>query len=227
MLGSVMTASSFVRQSATMVSTGAFPVLSVRSAPAADTLPVHLLEQVGYVGSDQVGHLDLHRFRRRQTHRFAHRLFRPLGVAPAHLGETPDVGRCIVDLLRAHGLLVGRHLGFLVGLLRLVVLVLFILALVACILGFGLLRLGSRRATDVHGRRCAEIRAGSHGSNVARIEDVGAGAGSPGAARSNEGGHRHGRGENVLDDLAHGGIQPAWRVHFEHHELSAALLRFG
>jgi hypothetical protein len=58
---------------------------------------------------------------------------------------------------------------------------------------------------------------------MAGVQDVGAGAGSAGAARGNIGGHRHRRGQDCLDDLAHRGVEAAGRVHLDDHELMALL----
>ncbi|MNJ50058.1 hypothetical protein D3C77_453190 [compost metagenome] len=60
---------------------------------------------------------------------------------------------------------------------------------------------------------------------MAGIEDISAGAGGAGTAGGDEGGDRHGAGENRLDHLAHGAVQPARGVHADNHQLRA--LRLG
>ena len=87
--------------------------------------------------------------------------------------------------------------------------------------GRGLAR--SRRRADLHRRGGAQVGGGRHRGDVAGIEDVGAGAGRPRAVGGDEGRHRHGRGEDVLDDLAHRGIQAAGRIHAQHDELGLTL----
>ena len=64
-----------------------------------------------------------------------------------------------------------------------------------------------------------QIGGRGHGGDVTGIEDIGAGARGTRALRCNEGGHRHRRGDDLLDDLAHGGVQSARGIHFQHHQL--------
>ena len=50
------------------------------------------------------------------------------------------------------------------------------------------------------------------------IEDVGASTGRARALRTHVGGHGHGRGQDGLDDLAHGAVQATRRVQHQHHQ---------
>ena len=53
---------------------------------------------------------------------------------------------------------------------------------------------------------------------MARVEDIGPRACSARTLGPYVGGHRHRRGENALDDLAHGCIQPTGSIHLQHDE---------
>ena len=88
----------------------------------------------------------------------------------------------------------------------------------------GLARLG---ATDADRHRCGGAQVGGwrHRGDVAGVEDVGAGARGARALGGDEGGHRHRRSEDVLDDRAHRGVEPARGVHLDHHQLCAAVGR--
>ncbi len=60
---------------------------------------------------------------------------------------------------------------------------------------------------------------------MARVEDVGAGARRAGAARRHIGDHRDRRGEDVLDDVAHGRAQAPRRVHAQDEDGGVQLPR--
>ena len=154
---------------------------------------VYLLQKRWNIGRDEVDDLELHRLLRRQAHRLAHRLLSPVGVAAAQLGEAPYVSHGIVGDLLGHGVEPGALLVVLVP--------------------------GSTTAADGHRRSRAKVRPRRHRRVVAGIQDEGPGAGSARAARRDIGGDRNRRGEDVLDHLAHRGVEPAGRVHLQNDEL--------
>ena len=88
------------------------------------------------------------------------------------------------------------------------------------------------RAARPRGRRCRSAPAWPrrgwcrrHGRDVARVQDVGAGAGGARAARTTNVATGTGRREDRLDDVAHRGVEAAGRVHFQHDESRAFLRR--
>ncbi len=181
----------------------------------AQRASVHLLEQVGDVRGDQVDHALRGGFVGRQADRFAHGALGPVGVAPAQLGQATDVGRRIVHLLAGEGVFVaGRRgcAGRLGGVTR-------------GGRGVGRRRPGGRMAADAdrHRRGGTQVGRRRHCGDVAGVEDVGAGTGRPRTARRHIARHGHRRGEDGLDDLPHRSVQPARRVHLQHHELHAFL----
>ncbi|MCY1478689.1 hypothetical protein D9M68_121160 [compost metagenome] len=88
--------------------------------------------------------------------------------------------------------------------------------------GLGLLRPAN---ADLHRGGRAQVGARRHRRDMAGVEDVGAGTGRARAAGIDIAGHRHRRGQDGLDDLAHRRVQPARGVHFQHHQLGAARAR--
>ncbi len=162
-LGSVITASSRLRQSGSSVTTRRCAVASVTLRRArnrhADHAAVQLAQQVGDVGGDRSMTLRAAP-PGRQADRFAHRLLGPFGVAAAQLRQAADVGRGVVDALgRSTRRGRSRRPG------------------------------GARRpaapararcpapACRSHRRRGAEVGRRRHRSDMAGIQDVGAGAG--------------------------------------------------
>ena len=154
-----------------------------------------LLEELRDVGGDVLDDLELERLLRRQAHRLAHRLLGPVGVPATHLGEPADIGDGVVGDLPRHGVF-------------------------AC---FPSCRLSAARPADRHRRRRARGWSRRHGRDMARVQDEGAGARGARAARRDEGGHRHRRGEDVLDQAPHRGVEPARGVHAHDHELRLIL----
>ena len=175
----------------------------VRAGEDRDLAAVQLSEQFRQVHRHQVDHLLFQGLSRTQAGRLGDRAHGEIHVAAAQLRQAADVGSGVLHRLGAHGVL---FLGF----FRLRV------------------RLGARpRAADADGNRRGRAQVGGrgHGRDVAGIEDVGAGAGRAGALRGDKGGHRHGRGEDVLDHRPHGGVEPAGRVHLDDHQAGAGLGR--
>ena len=173
--------------------------------PARDRdLPaVELLQQVLLIGGDDVDDFLLLRFRRRQARRFGDRLFAPFGIAAAQLREAADVsGRVLHRLalvrIRRRRLLVVR-LG----------------------------RRGGGREADRHRRCRAEVRAGRHCGDMARIQDERAGARRARTRRRDVRNDRHRRRENVLHDSAHRRVESAWRIERQHDELRVVLCGAG
>ena len=162
-------------------------------------LPVDLAQQVLQIAGNEINDLELRRLLRRQAHRLAHRALAPVGVAAAQLRQAADVGGGVVGDLPHHGVGPARFL-LLVVLFR------------------------SRRH-DRHRRSRAEIGAGRHGGEVARVEDEGAGARGACAARGHVRRDRDRRSEDVLDDVAHRAVETAGRVHAQHHELRLVACR--
>ncbi|MNZ88437.1 hypothetical protein D3C78_1073300 [compost metagenome] len=180
------------------------------AAEHLELAPVQHLQEQRQVGGDHVDHLLLQRVLGGQADRFTHCALGPLGIAPVQLRQTPDIGRGIVDLLALEGvaIVVGRRL---------------VLLLARLFVGLGHVR----RTADLHRRRRAEIGAGRHRRDVAGIQDVGAGARRPRAARRHVADHRNRTGEDRLDDRAHGGVQPARRVHADHDQRCLLFLGTG
>ncbi|MNN23245.1 hypothetical protein D3C81_1366370 [compost metagenome] len=167
-----------------------------RLAAGDQGLAIELAQQVGQVVGHLVDHLQAQGLAGRQADGFAHRLLRPVGVAPAQLCQAADVGRGVIDLLAGEG-------GFIVAGLALV------------ILGY------ARRPPYLHGRGGPQVGAGGHGRDVAGIEDIGTGAGGAGPAGGDEAGDRNGAGQDRLDHLAHGTVQATRGVQAQHHQLCA------
>ena len=59
----------------------------------------------------------------------------------------------------------------------------------------------------------ADVRPGSHHGDVGRLRDVEPGRGGAGARGRDEDHHGQGRAEDLLDDVAHRGVEPTRRVH--------------
>ncbi|CAM8771491.1 hypothetical protein NCM_02083 [Burkholderia pseudomallei] len=176
----------------------------VRARGGDDRAAVELRGEIGRVVREQVDHVLCERVVRGQAHRLAHRALRPFGVAPAQLREAADVSGRVVQRLA----------------------------------GFGRFRIGRTRASgpgragrlasparrrlaadaELHGRRRAEVRAGRHRRHVACIDDIGAGARRACAARRDERGDGHARGDDRLDDLPHRGVEAAGRVELDDRE---------
>ncbi len=78
---------------------------------------------------------------------------------------------------------------------------------------------------DLDGRRCAKIGPGRHRRDVAGIENVGAGAGCACAARTDISGYGHRGAKDAANDVAHGRVQTAGRVHLQNNERRVALCR--
>ena len=131
----------------------------------------------------------------------AHRLLGPFDVALVQLGQAADIGGGVVDDLARLGVGGRRAGGLLAGLVRLL-----------------LAAAEQAAAAELYRRGRADIGAGRHGGNRAGIGDIGAGARRPRPARRNEGRDRHRRGQDGADDLAHGAVEPAGRVHAQDHE---------
>ncbi len=146
-----------------------------------------------------------------QADRLADGLLGPFGVSRAQLGEAADVGRGVVDLLERHRVGLGCRGGR-------------TLARLDVLARRPPVRFAVGRAqADLDRRGRAQVGARRHRGDVAGVQDVGAGAGGAGAARRDVRRHRHGRGEDRLDDLAHRRVQPARRVELEHHQTGSVL----
>ena len=94
-----------------------------------------------------------------------------------------------------------------------------------CRPGRGLRARSRHRHADLDRRRGAQVGCRRHRRDVRGVEDVGAGARGPGALRRHEGGDRHRRGQDVLDDRAHRRVEPARGVHLQHDELCVLVRR--
>ena len=200
-LGSVIVARKRLRQSGCKRDDRRRPSSRGRASPLsrAHAAAVELGEQVGHVGGGEVDHVLRERLARRQAHRLAHRALGPVDVAPAHLREAADVGGGVVHLLSRFGRLRGRG-----GCRR-------------CRRAPGMASPPPR--ADLDRRRGAEIGAGRHRGDVARVDDVGARARRPRPARPDERRDRHRRREDRLDDRTHREVEAAGRIEFEHGEL--------
>ncbi len=109
-IGFDSTPSTRVRQSGSIVSTGA-PASASVSLPAGKVhrAAVDLLEQVVHIGRDDFDHTAAQRFVGRQAAGLQHRLLGEFGIAAAQLRQAADVGCGIVDRLFAHR--IGRTAG--------------------------------------------------------------------------------------------------------------------
>ena len=150
---------------------------------------------------------------RRQAGGVANSLFGPVGVASAQLGQAADEGHGVIGHLRRHRVLGtgGASAGRLFP----------SLAVTAVLVAIAVARQPRQRATDLDGRRGAEIGARRHRRHMGCIEDVGAGAGRMAAGRSDVADDRNRRGEYVGDDLAHAGDEAARRVQPQDHDFGA------
>jgi hypothetical protein len=174
-----------------------------------DDSAVELAQQVVQVDGNEVDDLAGERIARRQADRLAHRLLGPGDVAAAQLGQAADVGGGVVDALGSQRVVPRRG---------------------ACRRRAagpaGRLRAPSgHRHADLDRRRGAQVGRRRHRRDVRGIQDVGAGARGPGALRRHEGGDRHRRGQDVFDDHAHRGVEPARGVHLQDDELGVLLHR--
>ena len=220
MLGSVITASSRLRQSGSIRTSAAPAVYRVRFCPCSSkVLPFTFCEQVGQVGGDEIGNLDLDRFLGRQAHGFAHRLLGPFDVAAAQFREPSDIGGRVVR--SPCGSSYRPRLGAACRLALLPVPRLSALLVLApgsaCL---GLVRLDPDPPICT-GVAAPEVGGRCHGRDVAGVQDVGSGARRACTARRDVHRHRNRRGEDVLDDRAHRRIQAAGRVHLQHDQLRA------
>ena len=175
--------------------------------------PIEALHERRHVDGDQVGDVLLHRLFGRNRGRLAHGLLGPGDVATPKLREAADIGDGVVERLFVHARLLG---------LGLAALVLFLFRFLGPVAAA---RIG--HAADAHRRGRADVGRRRHGGDVRGEQDVGAGTGGARAARCHVHHHRHGRGEDVLDDGAHGGIEPAGRVYLENHERGVGILGLG
>ncbi len=166
---------------------------------------VQLDQQAGNIVGDEIDHVFLERFVRRQAGGLAHRLFRPRDVAAPHLREAANVGPRIVfhfPLGRRRCSPLGRR--FFPAFLR-----------VRPVLRRRWIRRLRRRgrAADAHGRGGAEIGSRRHRRHMAGVTDIGAGAGRARAARRHVADHGYRRRQDGPDDVPHGGIEAAGRIH--------------
>src|SRR6185312_4173752 len=185
--------------------------------------PVDARQQLGQVGGHDVDDVLLQSRGGRQARRTAHRLLRPVGVAATQLRQAADVRDRVVHHLVLHGAARRVGGGLLLGLRLLVLVALVLVALVLVALVLVALVLAHRVAGQRHGRRVitadgnrgrgAEVGGRRHGGNVAGVQDIGAGAGGPGARRRHVGRHGNGRRENRADDIAHGAVEAARGIH--------------
>jgi hypothetical protein len=204
----------------------------VRQSAAEIDLPaVELLQEIVEIVGDDIDDVRVQRLTGAQTLGGAHGTLGPVGVSAAMLGETANVGDRVVDRLALHGRaglgrLRLRRLGILSrGFRGLVGLGIRVSGLRG-VVGFGRARRGRAAGrADGHGRCGAEIGGGRHRGNVARIENVGAGARGARALRRDVGNYRHAGIENRADDVAHGAVQAARRVHLDDDELGVAIPR--
>ncbi|MNE00187.1 hypothetical protein D3C80_925910 [compost metagenome] len=171
---------------------------------------VELAEQIRQVVGDAIDDLQAQGVIGRQADRFAYRLFRPIGVASTQLRQAANVGSGVVDLLAGQGVLFTVRCLFIAGGRS---------GRSGRVLG------RARQAADLHRRGRAEVGARGHHGDMAGVEDIGTGAGRPGATGGDESGYRHGAGENHLDDCAHRAVEPAGGIEADHHQLR--LLRLG
>ena len=184
---------------------------------------VHLLQKLLQVPGHQVDHPGLQGLLGGKAGRLGDGFLRPLGVAAAHLGQAANVGHGIVQDLVGHGR-VGR--GFRRFRFRLPRIFSFFAVFLSALV-FSTLFVGGRRrrAADLDRGRRAQVGARSHGRHGARIQNIRAGARRAGPAGGDIDNHGKGRGEHVLDDLAHGGVEAARGVHAQDDHLGAALPR--
>ena len=204
---------------------------------------VQLLEQVREVVGHQIDDVHLQGIQGTQAFRRANRVLGPVGVPAPQFRQTADVGDSVVDGLafggrrrrrdqvRGFGGAVFGVVGcglFGIGVIRVIairffvfisgsvrVLVRFVLALrFICRVGWRC----RRGRADGHRSGRAEIGRRRHCSDVACVEDIGPRACRARALGPYVGGHRHRRGENALDDLAHGCIQSTGGIHLQHDE---------
>ena len=180
---------------------------------------VEFFQKLRQVGSHEVGDVGLHRLLGRNRRRLAHCLLGPSNVAPAQLREASYVSDGVVQRLLVH----ARLLGFGFFLLALGVFFLFFLLRRGRFVGPA----GIGHAADTHRRGRADVGRRRHRRNVRREQDVGAGGCGARARGRHVHHHRHGRGEDVLDDDAHGGVEPAGGIHLQDHERGVGILGLG
>lgn len=77
-------------------------------------------------------------------------------------------------------------------------------------------------ADQLHRRRGAQVGGRGHRGDMTGIQDVGAGAGGTGAAGCDIAGDGNWRGDDFLDDLAHGAVQAAGGVDADQDQLYIA-----
>jgi hypothetical protein len=171
---------------------------------------IDLAQKIGHVIGDHVDDMKLERLGRREAYRRAHRLRRPIRVAAVELGQAADVGHGVVHRLAGLGV---RRLG---GGARLILAPLLLTFLFSRLFRSSAGK--ARRPSQLYRGGGAEVGAGSHGGDRARIGDVGARARRPRAARCHIGGNRHRRGQDGANDGAHGRVEPARRIHAQDNE---------
>jgi hypothetical protein len=200
MLGFVMVASSLVRHP------GSIGRVKPGQALAKPNLaPVSFGQQSRDVFRDKVDHAALECGTGCEASRLAHGALGPLGAATAQFGEAADVGGGIV-----HGLVVAR-------------------------VGRGLLPAfpgripiirsrcpGRRLAADLDRGRGTHVSTRCHHGEVAGVQDEGTGTGSTRSIWTDKSRDRNGRCQDLADDIAHGRIEPARRVHAQNDECSVS-----
>jgi hypothetical protein len=118
----------------------------------------------------------------------------PISVPAVQFGEGADVGDSVVEDLALHGVAGRRSIWLSTG------------RVVRSCGGLAVAR------SELHRGSCPKIGAGGHGREMARVEDVGAGARCASAARGDVRGNGGGGGQDCGDDLPHRGVEPARRV---------------
>lgn len=186
-----------------------------RAVVHAHFAPVDGGEQFRQAGGDDIDDLLLQRLGRGEADGLAHRAFGPYGVAAMALGKALDVGHRVVDDFAAHGVAgqVFRVFRRIRAIRRVSVFFQFVPGAFPRQRRFVLAAVPT---ADLHRRGRAEIGGRSHGRNVAGIHDVRSGAGRAGPGRRDPCHHRHLGGQDLADDVAHGGVKPAGGVDAQH-----------
>ena len=177
-----------------------------RAALKLDNAPVGLVQEVADVRRDDLDDTLLARGGGGQRRGLPHGALSPFDIASLQLGEPTNIGHRIVDRLRGGG--VRRRAAVLAA------------VLISVRTATTAERLAS--AAELHWGRGTEMRAGGHGGKLTGVKDIGAGARRPRAARMNIGDDRNGRGEHVSNDVTHGAVEPARRVHLQHDDRRVA-----